>query len=216
MPRQLKLQPGDFRLGVQRVLRHRGDDPLQRLRVVRQLVRGDRHPGIEAHPQPCEASKSSADSLCRTQPANSGFQVRCGMANQCPPTRAYRNIPSGEPDEASIDEVKVLDPRHPLYGRSFRVIRRSTHRGGNFPSSYEVEYRNGSSLLIPVAATEWHDSPYNQLKLCIEALRDLVCAVDCLDSHDEHKAKRSLDNTVAGSEAAGDRRPRRRPGGGRS
>jgi hypothetical protein len=131
-------------------------------------------------------------------------------------SKAYRNIPCSEADGSSIEEIKVLDPRHPLYGRSFPVLRRSTHREGNFPPFYEVEYRNGSSLLIPVAATEWHDSPNDQIKLCIEALRDLVCAVDCLDSHDEHKTKRSLDNTVAGSEAAGDRRPRRRPGGGRS
>jgi transposase len=130
--------------------------------------------------------------------------------------RAYRNIPCSEADESSIDEVKVLDPRHPLYGRSFRVLRRSTHLGGNFPPSYEVEYRNESSLLIPVAATEWHDLSHDQLKLCLEALRDLVCAIDCLDSHDEHKSERPLGNTVAGSEAAGSRRPRRRPGGGRS
>src|SRR4051794_3647844 len=119
-----------------------------------------------------------------------------GFASQSRRTKAYRNIPCSEADESSIDEIKVLDPRHPLYGRSFRVLRRSTHRGGNFPPSYEVEYRNGSSLLIPVAATEWHDSPNDQIKLCIEALRDLVHAVDCLDSHDEHKSKRSLDNTV--------------------
>src|SRR5215213_2492221 len=130
--------------------------------------------------------------------------------------KSYRNIPCSEADASSIDGITVVDPRHPLYGRSFRVLRRSTHRGGNFPPSYEVEYRNGSSLLIPVAATEWHDSPNDQLKLCIEALRDLVHAVDCLDRHDERKTKRSLDNTVAGSEAAGGRRPRRCPGGGRS
>jgi hypothetical protein len=135
-------------------------------------------------------------------------------ANPSPRAKAYRNIPSSEADESSIDEIKVLDPRHPLYGRSFRVLRRSTHRGGNFPPSYEVEYRNGSSLLIPVAATEWHASPNSQLKLCIEALRDLVHAVDYLDRHDEDKSKRSLGNTVAGFEAAGGRRPRRRPGGG--
>src|SRR3954453_23912444 len=139
-----------------------------------------------------------------------------GFASQFLPAKAYRNIPCSEADEASIDEIKVLDRRHPLYGRSFRVLRRSTHRGGNFPPSYEVEYRNGSSLLIPVAATEWHDSPNDQLKLCLEALRDLVHAVDCLDSHDEHKTKRSLDDTVAGSEAASGRPPRRCPGGGRS
>src|SRR5690242_19711545 len=122
--------------------------------------------------------------------------------------KAYRNILCSEADGPSIDEIKVLDPRHPLYGRSFRVLRRSTHRGGNFPPFYEVEYRDGSTLLIPVAATERHDLSNDQIKLCIEALRDLVRAVDCHDSHDEHKTERPLDNTVAGSEAAGSRRPR--------
>jgi hypothetical protein len=139
-----------------------------------------------------------------------------GFASQFRRTKSYRNIPCSEADGPSIDAIKVLDPRHPLYGRSFRVLRRSTHRGGNFPPFYEVEYRDGSTLLIPVAATEWHDSSNDQIKLCIEALWDLVCAVDCLDSHDEHKSERPLGNTVAGSEAAGSRRPRRRPGGGRS
>ena len=92
--------------------------------------------------------------------------ARTSAASRARRTKSYRNIPCSEADESSIDEIKVLDPRHPLYGRSFRVLRRSTHRGGNFPPSYEVEYRNGSSLLIPVAATEWHDSPNDQLKLC--------------------------------------------------
>jgi hypothetical protein len=142
--------------------------------------------------------------------------ARRSVANRARQTKAYRNIPCSEADGPSIDEIKVLDHRHPLYGRSFRVLRRSTHRGGKFPPFYEVEYRDGSTLLIPVAATEWHDSPNDQIKLCLEALWDLVCAVDCLDSHDEHKSERPLGNTVAGSEAAGSRRPRRRPGGGRS
>src|SRR5690242_16871736 len=80
-------------------------------------------------------------------------------ASRCRRAKAYRNIPSCESDESPIEEVRVLDPLHPLYGRSFRVIRRSTQRGGNFLPSYEVEHCNGSSLLIPIAVTEWHDSP---------------------------------------------------------
>ena len=48
--RQLEFQPGDLDLRGQRILRHRGDDPLQRLRLVRQLIRGDRHSGIESNP----------------------------------------------------------------------------------------------------------------------------------------------------------------------
>jgi hypothetical protein len=95
-------------------------------------------------------------------------------ANQFLRAKAYRNIRSGESDESSIEVIRVRDRRHPLYGRSFRVIRRTMDRGGNFPASYEVEYRNGSSLLIPVQATEKYELNSNQTKLSIEALLDLV------------------------------------------
>src|ERR1700676_5742381 len=101
-------------------------------------------------------------------------------ASRCLPAKAFRNIPSEEADESSAEMIEVLDPRHPLYGRSFRVIRRSTHRGGNFPPSYEVEYRHGSSLLIPVSATEKCTIETNQTKLSIEALRDIISVVECL------------------------------------
>jgi len=35
---QLKAQPGDLGLGGDRVLCHRGNDPLQRLRIVGKLI----------------------------------------------------------------------------------------------------------------------------------------------------------------------------------
>jgi hypothetical protein len=70
------------------------------------------------------AATSAADSASRSLPA-----------------KAFRNIPSGESDESSVDVIEVQDQRHPLYGRSFRVIRLVAHRGGDFPPSYEVEYR---------------------------------------------------------------------------
>ena len=41
--RQLEFQPGDLGLGGERILRHRGDDALQRRRVVGQIVGRDRH-----------------------------------------------------------------------------------------------------------------------------------------------------------------------------
>jgi len=63
-----------------------------------------------------------------------------GSASLSLRTKAFRNVPSGESDESLLEVVQVQDPRHPLYGRSFRVIRRVAHRGGNFPPSYEVEY----------------------------------------------------------------------------
>lgn len=135
--------------------------------------------------------------------------------SQCHQARAYRNIPSCESDESSVEEVRVLDPRHPLFGRSFRVIRRSPHRGGNFPPSYEVEHRNGSSLLIPIAVTEWHDSPNRRTILSIEALQDLLLVVDGFCSHG-HESKRSVGDTAADGAAPDRRRGRRSPGGGPS
>jgi len=88
-------------------------------------------------------------------------------------SKAFRNIPSGESDESLAEVIQVLDPRHPLHGRSFRVIRRSAHRAGNFPASYEVEYRNGVSLLVPISVTELYVIGPNQTKLSIESLREL-------------------------------------------
>jgi hypothetical protein len=133
-------------------------------------------------------------------------------ANQCLPTKGFRNIPSGEADESLAEVIQVLDPHHPLYGRSFRVIRRSAHRVGNFPPSYEVEYRNGVSLLVPVSVTDSSVITPNRTKLSIEALRELITAVECLES-DEHRSKGSLDGAAADSSAS-DRRRRRRSSGG--
>jgi hypothetical protein len=65
------------------------------------------------------------------------------------------------------------------------VIRRVARRGGNYPSPYEVEYRNGVKLLVPIAVTEPYVIGPNQSKLSIEALRELVVAAECLE-RDEH------------------------------
>jgi len=103
--------------------------------------------------------------------------------------------------------VRVLDPRHPLYGRSFRVIRRTASRGGNFLPSYEVEYLNGGTLLVPVDATQPNISGPNQTKLSIEALHELVVAVECLEQ-DEHRAKESLGGAGTGPSASDRQRNR--------
>ena len=50
--RQLEFQPGDLGLGGQRILRHRGDDALQRSEVVGQIVGRDRHAGSGSDLQP--------------------------------------------------------------------------------------------------------------------------------------------------------------------
>lgn len=125
----------------------------------------------------------------------------------------YRNIPSRESDESFPEEIRVLDPGHPLYGQSFRVLGRSPHRGGNFEPSYEVEYRRGLTLLVPVAAVEHQDLPNARTKLSVEALYDLLNMVDCLHHH-EHGTRTSLDDTAADPSKTDRRRYRRGSGGG--
>ena len=136
-------------------------------------------------------------------------------ASRCLRAKAYRNIPSGESDESSIEVIGVRDLRHPLYGRSFRVIRRVMDRGGNVPACYEVEYRNGSSLIIPVQATEECELNSNQTKLSIEALLDIVSVAESIGD-DEYRSKIPLVSAVADAAASNRRRRRCRPGGGRS
>jgi hypothetical protein len=48
--------------------------------------------------------------------------------------------------------VTVVDPRHPLYGRTFRVA--VPHRSPREPRSFEVEHRDGIILRIAAAATD--------------------------------------------------------------
>jgi hypothetical protein len=129
--------------------------------------------------------------------------------------RAHRNIPSGESDESPAIEVTVCEPTHPLFGRTFRVIRRSVHRGGGFPLSYEVEYRDGASLLIPVAATEPRTSMENRTKLSVEALHDLTSLVEQLE-HDANRSERALGHAAKGTAAPNPQRGRRSASGGKS
>lgn len=107
----------------------------------------------------------------------------------------------------------MRDPTHPLYGRTFRIIRRSVHRGGGFPISYEVEYRDGVSLLVPVAATEPQRRMENRTKLSFEALDDLTSLVEQLEHHAD-RSERPLDHAANGTAAPNRRRGRRSTGGG--
>jgi hypothetical protein len=134
------------------------------------------------------------------------------FANRSPRAKAHRNIPPGEVDESFSELIQVLDMRHPLYGRSFRVICRSSHKGGNFPPSFEVEHRGGTSLLVPISATEPDNPGANRTKLSIEALGELISAVDCLES-DEHGSERRLGGAIPGSTPTDCRRSRHGSGG---
>lgn len=128
-------------------------------------------------------------------------------------SKAYRNVPAGDSDESSDEVVRVLDPHHPLFGRAFRVIRPVTRGGGNFPPSYEVEHRDGSTLLIPVAATQKYVGGPNQGKLSVEAVRDLVAVAECLEAHD-HRPQEPVGGAATSFAAPNPRRGRRGSGGG--
>ena len=108
----------------------------------------------------------------------------------------------------------VRDPRHPLYGRLFQVVRRTSHRGGNFLPSYEVEFRDGVTLLIPVIATDSAALSPDPTKLSMDALLDLLNVVDCYD-HDPG-TRSSLDDAAADPSTTDRRRHCRSSGGGLS
>ena len=163
----------------------------------------------------CGAPKRAAFPIFSLILPASGATSVADCASRFPQAKAQRNIPSGESDESSIEVIQVRDPRHPLFGRSFHVIRRARDRGGNFPASYEVEYRNGSSLIIPVQAIEECELNSNQTKLSIEALLDIVSVAESVDD-DEYRPKIPLVSAVADAAASNRRRRRCRPGGGRS
>ena len=133
-------------------------------------------------------------------------------ANRSLRARGLRNVPNSESDVSFPEVVEVRDPHHPLYGRSFRMIRKIGQRGRGIPASYEVEYRTGSSLLIQATAIEYYGQEANQIKLSMEALLELLSTADCPDAH-EHGSSRSLVDADARAPTP-DRRRRRRNFGG--
>jgi hypothetical protein len=107
----------------------------------------------------------------------------------------------------------VVDPSHPLFGRSFCVIREVGRGGGNFAPSYEVEHRGGSTLLIPVAATQGYFESTNQIKLSVEAVRDLIAVAESLEGHDG-RSEEPVGDVIPRVATSNSRRSRRSSGGG--
>ena len=124
----------------------------------------------------------------------------------------YRNIPTCEADVSCPAEVAVVDPRHPLHGGHFRVVRLLPGRGGVGPS-YEVEHRSGCTLLVPVAATECRQVVETRTKLSVDGVRELVSLTEQRDEHAD-RPRRSVGGASGGNEAAGRRRGCRGASGG--
>ena len=125
----------------------------------------------------------------------------------------FGDTPFGDADESFPDEVLVLDPRHPLFGRRFQVLGRSLFRRSSSSPFYEVAYRDGVTLNVPVAVTEPCALLTYPTKLSVGALLDLLNVV-CLDH--EHGTRRSLGDTAGDAKAPDRRRHSRGSGGGLS
>ena len=106
----------------------------------------------------------------------------------------------------------MLDPRHPLYGQSFQVIGQSRFRRGSSSACYEVVYRDGVTLNVPISTTEPLAETIFLTKLSVESLRDLLNVVSSYDYED--RARRSLDDAAGDAKAPNRRRHRRGSGGG--
>ena len=125
----------------------------------------------------------------------------------------FGDTPFGDADESFPEEVQVLDPRHPLFGRRFQVLGRSLFRKGSSLPFYEVAYCDGVTLNVPVAVTEPFASPTPPTKLSVESLLELLNVVN-LDH--EHGTRRSLDDAADDAEAPDRQRHSRGSGGGLS
>jgi hypothetical protein len=93
------------------------------------------------------------------------------------------------------------------------VIRKLGRRGGNFAPSYEVEHLGGSTLLIPVSATQGYVAATNQNKLSVEAIRDLIAVAETLEGHDD-RTEEPVGDVITRVAASDSRRRRRSSGGG--
>jgi hypothetical protein len=106
----------------------------------------------------------------------------------------------------------VRDPTHPLFGRTFRIIRHSVRRGGPNPVCYEVAHGDDDSLLIPISAVEQENVVTNRTILSVDSLTDLISEAEQVDGGTD-TTPRSLGNADAKSAPPGRRRSRSRSGG---
>jgi hypothetical protein len=127
-------------------------------------------------------------------------------------SKALRNILSHEADESSEGFVSVRDPRHPLFKRRFIVLRRLEARGGNFPTSYEVSYDRGGTLIIPVAAIDFDVDSFNGTKLSRDSINELASEIDRIEN-DVCSTQRSVDIASTEAQTSDHRRDRGHSGG---
>jgi hypothetical protein len=102
--------------------------------------------------------------------------ARCAraFASRCPPTTTHKDTPIADGDLSGAEEIEVTDPRHPLYGRRFRLL--TVTSGVRSAQLARVVYRPDIFLLLPISVTSLHPPTTRSVptKLCLEALEDLL------------------------------------------
>jgi len=100
------------------------------------------------------------------------------------PARASGDTPKSHDDVAVCDEIEVVDPRHPLYGRRYRLIsigKETIAHGACKESFARVHYRFGLTLLLPLRVTnlERNGLPCAApTKLSLDALQELIALAE--------------------------------------
>src|SRR5258708_13610488 len=100
------------------------------------------------------------------------------------PARASGNTHKSNDDVVTSEEVEVVDPRHPLYGRRYRLIsigNETTTRGACKELFARVHYRFGLTLLLPLGVTNLERNGLPRAastKLSLDALQDLIALAE--------------------------------------
>ena len=101
-------------------------------------------------------------------------------------SRQQVNALSNNPTQTQPEEIEVVDPTHPLYGRRFRV--ESITRQPHSPGFVFVTYRDVFTLRVPVRATNLASCP-RQLrgtKLSAQAIHEFLSLVqECEACHNQ-------------------------------
>src|SRR5712671_2942579 len=105
-------------------------------------------------------------------------------ASRCLRARASEDTHKSDDDVATSEEVEVVDPRHPLYGRRYRLIsigNETTTRGACKELFARVHYRFGLTLLLPLGVTNLEQNGLPRAastKLNLDALQDLIALAE--------------------------------------
>src|SRR6185503_4001300 len=104
-----------------------------------------------------------------------GAKCARACANRSRRATTHRDTPIADGDLSGAEEIEVTDPRHPLYGRRFRLL--TVTSGVRSAQLARVVYRPDIFLLLPISVTSLHPPATRSAptKLCLEALEDLLC-----------------------------------------